>query len=51
MSAEEIDAAEGLPGFAAALALRRRDDGAKVPGRLVPDLDHYRDLLESLIKP
>jgi phosphonate degradation associated HDIG domain protein len=50
LSAEEIAALEAQPGFAAALTLRRRDDGAKVAGRPVPGLEHYRDLLESLVQ-
>lgn len=50
MSAAEIDEVERLPDFVAALTLRRRDDGAKVPGREVPALEHYRELLESLVR-
>ena len=50
MTTGELAAAEKLPRFDAALALRRRDDGAKVTGRKVPDLGHYRDLLESLVR-
>jgi phosphonate degradation associated HDIG domain protein len=33
-----------------ACRLRRWDDGAKIPNRLVPPLAHYRELLESLVR-
>jgi phosphonate degradation associated HDIG domain protein len=33
-----------------ACRLRRWDDGAKIPNRLVPPLEHYRELLESLVR-
>ena len=50
LSSDEVGVVEQLPGFHAAVTLRRRDDGAKVPGRTVPGLEHYRDLLVSLIE-
>jgi gamma-butyrobetaine dioxygenase len=37
------------PGFAAAIALRRLDDAAKVPGKSVPQFAAYIPLLERLI--
>ena len=50
MSSAEVDVVERLPGLHAAVVLRRRDDGAKVPGRNVPGLEHYRELLVSMIR-
>jgi predicted HD phosphohydrolase len=41
---------EGLSHLPAAVALRRRDDAAKVPGRVVPGLGSYRALLERLVE-
>jgi predicted HD phosphohydrolase len=38
------------PGFADALALRDRDDAAKVVGLAVAPLEDYRALLESLAR-
>jgi predicted HD phosphohydrolase len=37
---------ESEPGIADLLTLRRGDDGAKVPGRDVPPLSHWRPVLE-----
>jgi predicted HD phosphohydrolase len=37
------------PFAAAALALRRIDDRAKVPGRTTPKLDYYVPLVASLL--
>jgi phosphonate degradation associated HDIG domain protein len=52
MSAEEVRRFEQEPGFRAAVAVRRWDDVAKVPGLDVPGLDHYRGCLERvLLKP
>ncbi len=48
-SAEEARALEANPFFRAALLLRRWDDAAKVPGLTVPDLSHYRTLMESML--
>lgn len=50
MSQGELQNARELPHFESAIALRRRDDGAKVQNREVPDLEHYRALLESLVQ-
>ncbi len=36
----------GLPHAKAAVQLRRWDEGAKLPGRATPDLDHFRRHLE-----
>lgn len=45
MSADEIAAFEANPGFDAAIALRRWDDGGKVDGLPVPELNEYQALL------
>lgn len=47
---EEMAAFEREPHWRDALALRRWDDGAKVPGLEVPALESYRRLLESLLE-
>jgi predicted HD phosphohydrolase len=39
---------ESAPWLADLLALRRADDDAKVPGRAVPDLAHWRPVVEVL---
>jgi predicted HD phosphohydrolase len=39
---------ERQPELADALTLRRADEAAKVPGAEVPDLDHWRPLLERV---
>jgi phosphonate degradation associated HDIG domain protein len=36
----------GLPHAKGAVQLRRWDEGAKIPGRVTPDLDHFRPHLE-----
>ena len=41
LGADEIAAAESCPDWNAAVALRRADDGAKVVGAAVADLDHW----------
>ena len=41
LSPEEILAVEQHPDWNAAVALRRADDGSKVVGAVVPDLDHW----------
>jgi phosphonate degradation associated HDIG domain protein len=52
MSPEEVACFEQEPSFRAAVAVRRWDDGAKVPDLIVPGLDHYRPCLEAvLMKP
>ena len=48
MSVAEAQAFAASPASAAAVALRRWDDGGKVDGIEVPALDDYRPLLESL---
>lgn len=48
MSADEAEAFAASPASAAAVELRRWDDGGKVEGLEMPDLDDYRPLLESL---
>jgi gamma-butyrobetaine dioxygenase len=45
---DERERFEAHPGFVAALALRSWDDRAKIPGREVPDLEHYRPMTEKL---
>ena len=47
MSPEEVCRFEHEPWFRSAVAVRRWDDGAKVPGLVVPGLDHYRPCLEA----
>jgi gamma-butyrobetaine dioxygenase len=44
---EEVRAFEREPFFADAVALRRWDDGAKVPGLAVPGLEEYRCCLRA----
>jgi len=50
MTPEEIDEFEELPELDAAVALRRADEAAKMPGRNVPDLDHWRPIIEALAR-
>jgi phosphonate degradation associated HDIG domain protein len=47
MSQDEVCRFEREPWFRAAVAVRRWDDTAKVPGLAVPGLDHYRLCLEA----
>lgn len=47
---EEVQRFEQEPWLHAAVALRRWDDAAKVPGLAVPGLEHYRALLEALVQ-
>jgi phosphonate degradation associated HDIG domain protein len=51
MSPEEVRQFEQEPWFRAAVAIRRWDDVAKVPGLNVPGLDHYRPYLEAILMP
>lgn len=44
----EVASFESNPGFRDAVRLRGWDDGGKVDGLVVSDLDHYRPLLERL---
>ncbi len=48
MSPEEVRAADTTPDWAAAVALRRADDGAKVPGAEVPPLDHWLPAIDAV---
>lgn len=48
MSAAEIAHHEALPDWPAALVLRHADEAAKVPGRTVPTLAHWRPVLERI---
>jgi gamma-butyrobetaine dioxygenase len=49
MTAEEVRRFEAKPQFRSAIALRRWDDAAKVPGLAVPDLEHYRSVLNAVL--
>ncbi len=49
--ADEVASFESNPGFADAVRLRSWDDGGKIDGLEVADLDHYRPLLEQLAGP
>ena len=51
LSLDEQVALETHPWFANAVALRRWDDGARVPGAPSPPLEDYRPLLERLFGP
>jgi [1-hydroxy-2-(trimethylamino)ethyl]phosphonate dioxygenase len=48
MSEEEVADFERKPHYRSAVAVRRWDDAAKVPGLAVPGLEHYRSLLASV---
>lgn len=47
-SPDEARNLENNPFFAGALSLRRWDDAAKVPSLIVPGLDHYAGLIDSM---
>jgi phosphonate degradation associated HDIG domain protein len=49
MSPDEMRRFELEPGFQSALAVRRWDDAAKVPGLIVPGLGHYRPCVEAAL--
>jgi [1-hydroxy-2-(trimethylamino)ethyl]phosphonate dioxygenase len=49
-STDEQAAFRREPHWERAVALRRWDDAAKVPGLAVPGLEHYRPLLEAVLK-
>jgi len=49
MSTEEVRAFERKPNFRSAVAVRRWDDAAKVPGLAVPGLEHYRRHLQAVL--
>jgi [1-hydroxy-2-(trimethylamino)ethyl]phosphonate dioxygenase len=46
---EEVAHFQQHPFWKAAVALRRWDDSAKVPGLVVPGLQHYRPCLEAVL--
>jgi predicted HD phosphohydrolase len=48
LSADEIADVESSTDWPAAVALRRADDAAKVPGTLVADLEHWIPLIERV---
>ena len=48
MTGDELSSFESRPDWQSMLALRRADDAAKVPGRVVPDVDAWRPLLQRL---
>ena len=48
---DERVAFEAMPDFDACVTLRRADDAAKVPGRVVRDLGQWRPLLDQLSRP
>jgi phosphonate degradation associated HDIG domain protein len=50
MRAEEIAKFETMPYAAAAVALRRRDDRAKAPSFLVPDLRQYAGVIRDRLR-
>lgn len=50
LDAEGVRRFEQEPHFRAAVALRRWDDEAKVPGLVVPGLDSYREILLSVVQ-
>ena len=48
MSVDEVRSFESLDDYHCMIALRRADDGAKVPGALVPGLDTWLDALHRV---
>jgi [1-hydroxy-2-(trimethylamino)ethyl]phosphonate dioxygenase len=49
MTSQETQSFEQEPEFRSAVAVRRWDDAAKVPGLAVPGLEHYRQHLEAVL--
>jgi gamma-butyrobetaine dioxygenase len=49
MGADEIARFRASPHFAAAVALRRWDDAAKVPGMAVPGIGDYASVIEEAL--
>jgi gamma-butyrobetaine dioxygenase len=49
MTQQEVRAFEQEPWSESAVAVRRWDDAAKVPGLVVPGLEHYRKHLEAVL--
>lgn len=50
MNEQELRAFEQMAGTDAAIALRRRDDRAKVAGKSVPPLTTYRDYVVKVLE-
>jgi phosphonate degradation associated HDIG domain protein len=50
MAAEEIEAFRSHPLGEAAIALRRWDDQAKIPGMLTPPLEHYLPRIAHVVR-
>ena len=50
MTGVEVAEFEALPEFHGAVALRRADEAAKIPGCIVPDLDHWRPILDTVAR-
>ena len=50
MTEEECSIFEGLKGWQSAVALRKRDDRAKMSGKDVPSINAYRDLVIKYLK-
>ncbi|MGI9317663.1 MAG: HD domain-containing protein [bacterium] len=50
MDEQEVSAFEANPWLDTIIRVRRYDDGAKVPGRKTPELDHYLGLVESVLE-
>ena len=48
-SPDEVRRFKEEPWFRSAVAVRRWDDAAKVPGLAVPGLEHYRRHLEAVL--
>jgi phosphonate degradation associated HDIG domain protein len=46
---DDVHRFEQEPWYRSAVALRRWDDAAKIPGLAVPGLEHYRSVLESVV--
>jgi predicted HD phosphohydrolase len=51
LGAAERARLEAAPGLDDLLTLRRADDAAKVPGRAVPPLSHWRPVVEAVAGP
>lgn len=50
MRSDQVAVFEQTPWARDAVCLRRWDDGAKVPGKAVPDLAYYRDAIERMLE-
>lgn len=49
MNQHEVRAFENNPWIDTIVRVRRYDDGGKVPGRNTPDLEHYLEMVESVL--